>query len=303
MGLDFRSIEIFLAVAQLRSFARAAERLNTTQPAVSQRIAGLEAALGRRLLDRSARLVAPTEAGRLLVEHAERVLAARRDLLLAVGDPAALAGTIRVGVSETVVYTFLPRFLESLAEAHPRLQIEIEVDISPSLRERLLDRELDLAFLVGPVGEPALSELPIGHEKLGFVAAPDLGLHGRPFGGADLGRHPVLTFARNTAPHAAVVALLDQAAGPGRARIHGSTSLATLLRMAVGGIGVAVIPPVIAAEAIASGRLLVLDGPDLPPLRFVCCWRAEGASASLRAAVRVAETLAGVPPREGEHAA
>ena len=293
MGVEFRSLETFLAVARLRSFARAAEMLNTTQPAVSQRIAALEAALGRRLLERSARLVAPTEAGRLLLDHAEHVLAARRDLLLAVGDPAALSGTVRVGVSETVVYTFLPRFLELLAQAHPRLQLEIEVDISPGLKERLLARELDLAFLAGPVAEPGLVEVPMRREDLGFVAAPGLGLHGRPFRGEDLGRFPILTFARNTAPHAALAALLDRVAGPRRSRIHGSTSLATVLRMAIGGIGVAVIPPVIAADAVASGQLVVLDGPALPPLRFVACWRAESGSASLEAAVRVARSLAG----------
>ncbi len=293
MSLDFRSLEIFVAVTRLRSFARAAEKLHTTQPAVSQRIAGLESALGRRLLDRSARLVAPTEAGRLLLEHAERVLVARRDLVLAVGDPAALSGTICVGVSETVVYTFLPRFLERIAEAHPRLQLEIEVDISPGLKERLLARELDLAFLVGPVAEPRLAEVPIGREPLGFFAAPTLGLHRRPFRGAALGHHPILTFARRTAPYAAIAALLDRAAGPGRWRIHGSTSLATLLRMATGGIGVAAIPPVIAAEAVAAGRLVALDGPALPPLRFFACWRAELGSASLEAAMRAVEALAG----------
>ena len=296
MSVEFKSLETFLAVAQLRSFARAAARLNTTQPAISQRIAALEAALGQRLLDRSARQVTPTEAGRLLLDHAERVLAARTALLQAVGQPAALSGTIRLGVSETVVHTFLPDFLARLAAAHPLLELEIEVDISPRLRARLMERELDLAFLVAPVGEATLVEVPIRREPLRFLAAPSLGLHGRPFQGAEIARHPVLTFARNTAPHAAVVALMEGIAGGRRARIHSSSSLATLLRMAVSGIGVALIPPVIAAEALVAGQLVVLGGPALAPLAFVGCWRAAPASAALQAAITVAKGLAEDPP-------
>ena len=289
MTVDFKSLETFLAVAQLRSFARAAKRLNTTQPAISQRIAALEPSLGRRLLDRTPRLVAPTEAGRLLLEHAERVLAARTALMQAVGDPAALSGSMRVGVSETVVHTFLPAFLERLAQAHPLLQLEIEVDITTRLKARLMERELDMAFLVGPVGDAQLVEVPIGREGLRFLAAPSLGLHGRPLPPEDIARHPVLTFARGTMPHAAVVALFQPFA---RARIHCSASLATLLRMAIDGLGVALIPLVIAREALADGRLVMLDGPELPPLQFCGCWRTGPGSAVLQAAARVAAGLA-----------
>jgi len=302
MGVDFKSLETFLAVAQLRSFARAAQRLNTTQPAVSQRIAALEATLGQRLLERSARFVAPTEAGRLLLEHAEIVLTARTALLQAVGKATALSGTIQLGVPETVVHTFLSNFLVRLAAAHPLLELEIEVDISPRLRARLMDRELDMAFLVAPVGEAALVEAPIRLEPLRFLAAPALGLHGRPFQGAEIARYPLLTFARNTAPYAAVAALLEGVAHGRRARIHSSSSLATLLKMAIGGTGVALIPSVIAAEALAAGRLVLLDGPALGRLQFVGCWRSGAASAALQAAAAEARSMAepgGIcPPRQ-----
>lgn len=274
MAVEFKALETFVAVASLRSFGRAAQRLRTTQPAVSQRIAALEEALGRRVLERSARHVGLTEAGRLLLEHAERLLAARDALLREVGEPEALAGTLRLGVSETVVHTFLSGFVERLAERHGRLQLEVEVDLTPNLRTRLLERELDLAFLVGPVAGPELATLKLRREPLAFFAAPALGLHRARFGAAQMARQPLLTFARQTAPYAAVEALLAGMAGRARPRIHTSHAMATLLRMAAGGIGVAVVPPVIAREEVAAGRLVALRGPALPALDFIACWRA-----------------------------
>lgn len=287
MGVEFKALETFVAVARLRSFRRAAERLRTTQPAVSQRIAALEDALGRRLLERSARRVAPTEAGRLLLEHAESLLAGREAMLRAVGDPGALSGTLRLGVAETLVHTFLDRFVARLAALHPRLQLEVEVEITPNLRDGLRTRELDLAFLVGPVAEPDLATLPLRREGLGYFAAPALGPAGRRLSRAELASRPILTFGRATAPHAAVRALLGPDARP---RIHTSASLGTLMRMAARGIGVAVVPPAIATEEVAAGRLLQLRGPALPPLDFVACWRAGGGVAE--AAARLAQEAA-----------
>ncbi|MFL1461209.1 LysR family transcriptional regulator [Roseococcus sp. DSY-14] len=299
MAVEFKALETFVAVATLRSFGGGAARLRTTQPAVSQRIAALEEALGRRLLDRSARRVVPTEAGRLLLEHAERLLAAREEMLRELGEPAALSGTLRLGVSETVVHTFLSRFVERLAERHPRLQLEVEVDVTPHLRARVEERALDLAFLVGPLAGPGLAVRPLRREALGFFAAPALGLHGRRFGAAEMARQPLLTFARQTAPYAAVHALLARHAGRGRPRIHTSHSLATLLRMAAGGIGVAVVPPAIAREEVAAGRLVALRGPALPPLDFVACWRAGPRSATAAAAAAMAAEVADAPTSAG----
>src|SRR2546425_13060128 len=73
--MTLRQLEVFLAIARVRTFRRAAEALHTSQPALSQHIRELEQELGTRLLDRLGRSVAPTDAGRLLAEHAHRVFA------------------------------------------------------------------------------------------------------------------------------------------------------------------------------------------------------------------------------------
>src|SRR6185503_4629010 len=124
---DLRSLEILYWTAQLQSFRKAAEKLHTTQPAVSQRIAALEAELGIRLFERGPRAVSITPKGRVLVEYAERFLRLRAEMMQAVAAPAALSGLLRLGVSETIVHTWLARFIERAHAVYPNVVIDITV--------------------------------------------------------------------------------------------------------------------------------------------------------------------------------
>ena len=154
--VDFKALETLVWVASLKSFHRAAAKLNTTQPAVSQRIAQLEAEIGTRLLERERRAIAPTEVGRRVIDYAERLLKLRAEMLHSVADRSAIRGTLRLGVAETIVHTWLSRFVERMAKAYPALVLEIEVDISPNLFERLNAQEIDLAFVLGHIGRAAV---------------------------------------------------------------------------------------------------------------------------------------------------
>ncbi|MFV0282021.1 MAG: LysR family transcriptional regulator, partial [Rhodoblastus sp.] len=142
---DFREIETFYWVATLGSFRAAATRLNTTQPAISQRIAGLEQALGAKILSRAARIAAPTPRGRELLDYAETLLRLRAEMLAAIGDVSTARGELRVGVAETVVLTWLTQFVKAVQARFPQLGLEVEVDISPNLQQRLRVQEVDLA--------------------------------------------------------------------------------------------------------------------------------------------------------------
>src|SRR5690606_12679328 len=107
--IDLRNIETFFWVATLGSFRAASVKLNTTQPAVSQRIASLERDLGVRLFERDARGVTLTAKGHELLSHAERMLQLRRDMLQAAREQNVMRGPMRIGVAETIVQTWLPR--------------------------------------------------------------------------------------------------------------------------------------------------------------------------------------------------
>ncbi|WP_245513293.1 LysR family transcriptional regulator [Enterovirga rhinocerotis] len=267
--MDFRSLEVFVWVANLGSFRGAAARLNTTQPAVSQRIAQLERDLGVRLLERSRTGVVLTERGRVLLGGAERVLGSVAALREEVGDSDATRGSLRLGVAETIVHTWLPRFLERVARSYPALAIEIEVDVTPSLTERLLARQIDLAFVLGEVTHSDVRNLPLCRFPVAFLAAP--GFARRSYRRADLADRTLITFSRPTRPYADLTAAI--AGIEPRPRIHASASLATVIRMAVDGLGIAAVPTSIAAREITDGSLAPVEVElEMPDLVFVASW-------------------------------
>jgi DNA-binding transcriptional LysR family regulator len=269
--IDFKALETFIWVANLKSFRRAADRLNTTQPAVSMRIAQLEQVLGLRLLERDKRLVAATPKGQELLIHAERLIRMRADMMESVGDRTAIRGIVRLGVSESIVHTWLPALIERVNAAYPNLELEIEVDISPNLHERLVARDLNLAFLVGPINNPSVYSRPLCSFGVEFVASSRIKFPHKSIGLDDIVKWPIITFSRNTQPY---INLRDLFARNGlRPTMHASASLATAVRMALDGIGIAVIPPAILKNVAPGGKLRRLATRiDLPPLNFVASW-------------------------------
>jgi DNA-binding transcriptional LysR family regulator len=288
--IDFRTIETFLWVANLRSFRGAAEKLNTTQPAVSMRIAQLEDLLGVRLLERDRRIVAPTPKGQELVGYAERLMRLRAEMIEAVGDRSTMRGIVRLGCSETIVHTWLPALIERVNAAYPSLELEIEVDISPNLRERLVAKDLDLALLLGPVSDPNIHSRPLCSFPLAFMAGNRTRLPNKTVGLETIAQFPIVTFSRNSHPY---IVLREMFAHAGlRVTIHASASLATVVRMALDGVGIAVIPPAILTNVAGFGRLRkVKTGVKLPGLNFVVAWPTSPDSF---AAQKVAEIAAQV---------
>lgn len=261
----FRSLECFYWIARLGGFRAAAERLHTTQPAVSQRIAGLEHELGVRLFDRAARGTALTAQGRALLDYAERMLALRAEMVAAVAAPGTLAGRLRLGVSETIVHTWLSRFVERAHALHPGVTLDIEVDVSPRLRAGLLSGALDLGFLLGPVDEGGIEDMPLCRYPLAFAACPSLDLPDEPVPVTALLARPLITYPKSTKPTRSLEALL-RAPGLPPPRIFGSSSLSTIVRMTLDGIGVSMIPPAVVAGEVAEGRLRLIRAAIEPPV-------------------------------------
>lgn len=290
--IDFKALETFVWVANLRSFHGAADKLHTTQPAISTRIAQLEDFLGTRLLERDRRRqVAPTAKGLELLVHAERLLRLRAEMIEVVGDGAAIRGIVRLGVSESIVHTWLPTLIEQVNAAYPNLELEIEVDNSANLHERLVAKDLHVAFLLAPAGNPHVHTRPLCTFAVEFVAAPKLRLPNKKIELPDIAKWPIVTFARNTQPYIALRELFSR--NGLRPTIHASASLATVVRMALDGIGIAVMPPAILKNVAPAGKLRRLKTPvQLPPLDFVVAWPASPASPAAQKVVETAVDIA-----------
>lgn len=270
--MKLNQLETFLWVATLGSFRKAAERLNTTQPAVSSRINALELTLGNRLFERGPRSVTLTAFGQTIVPYAEKVIWMADQLRAQSAEAEAEAGILRLGVSETIVHTWLPDFLRRAHDMAPGLSVELSVDVTVNLRDELAARSLDLGILLGPVSAHEIDNLQLCSYPLVWAASPRLGLPPGPHAVETLAQHRILTFARNTRPFVEIRNRLRRADGP-PARISPSSSLAAIKRMAVDGLGVAVLPLETIRGEIEGGQLQALECDWQPSdLVFTASW-------------------------------
>ncbi|MGA7072431.1 LysR family transcriptional regulator [Bradyrhizobium sp.] len=298
--VDFKSIETFLWVVTLGSFRGAGQRLNTTQPAISQRIAQLEREMGVKLLNRDHRVVSPTPSGRQLMLYAEKLIGLRAEMMAEVGDRSAMRGVLRLGVAETIVHTWLSRLIKSVNTAYPNLSLEIEVDITPNLTARLLGQEIELALLLGPLPTSSVRNRVLCDYPIGFLASPSLGLPAHLLTVKDLAKFPIITFPRKTQPYETVRSLFNQPDLP-PIRLHASASLATVIHMAVEGLGIAVIPTAIVENELANGQLQLLSTDlKIPPLTFSASWLESPDTLAIERVANLAAKIAQGSPAVAE---
>ncbi len=263
-----RSLEIFHWVAQLKSFSGAAERLNMTQPAVSQRVALLEAELGGKLFDRGTRSVSLTPRGHQLYIYAERMLRLRSEMVHAVTSPSALTGTLRLGVAETIVHTWLKALIERVHAVYPGIALDIHADISPNLRVALNNHDIDLAFLMPGSRRANIISHDLCQYPLAFIARGDANLGSEPVPLRKLAERPLITLSKRSETYSIVREVLNRR-DLQATRIFTNSSLSTVARMTADGMGIGVIPLAAIESELASGALrIVRTEVVLPSLAF-----------------------------------
>lgn len=173
LRVSLRQLSVFVAVARHLSFARAAEELHLTPPAVSMQVSELEQVLGVLLFDRSGRHVSLTTPGEYFLVHARRLLANLKDAEDTISRLKGVqAGRLTIGVLSTAEY-FMPRLLAEFMREHPGLDLRLEVGNRQALSELLARNELDLAVMGTPPRELDLRVEPFAAHPLGIIAAPE----------------------------------------------------------------------------------------------------------------------------------
>ncbi|MGK9202163.1 MULTISPECIES: LysR family transcriptional regulator [Sinorhizobium] len=266
--MNLRFVETFVWVARLGSFRAAAERLNATQAAVSNRIASLEAEMGCELFERVPGGVRLSTVGQRAMQPAEELLKAAASFKVAIGSPQHLRATVSIGTIDSIVHAWLPTFIERVKERFPALGLDLNVDTSLAIGKEISERRLDLALLMGPVLTPGLKNIDLGTMECAWVAAPCFGLGGRELTLQDLSNHPVLTFSRNSVPHIWLLRQFEEL-GVQPPVISNSNSLSAMLRLARDGIGVALLPVPMVVPMIAEGVVERLSiTPHFPALKL-----------------------------------
>lgn len=151
--LDIDLLRSFVAIAEVRTLSRAAERVGRTQSALSQQLRRLEDTVDQSLFQRTGRGVVLTHPGERLLAHAQRILRLH-DEALADLSGKGLSGTIRFGCPDDYATVFLPPLLRQFSILHPHAQVEVFCAPTPRLRERLRKRVLDLALVSVPDAAP-----------------------------------------------------------------------------------------------------------------------------------------------------
>ncbi len=267
-AMNIRFVETFVWVARLGSFRAAAERLNATQAAVSNRIASLEAEMGCELFERVAGGVRLSSIGQRAIQPAEELLRAATNFKVSIGNPEQLRATVSIGTIDSIVHAWLPRFIEMTKERFPSLSIDLNVDTSLAIAREIGERRLDLALVMGPVLRAGLKNIDLNAMECVWVAAPSFGLSGKRLTLEDLTPYPVLTFSRNSVPH---IWLLRQFEERGIAPpvISNSNSLSAMSRLACDGVGIALLPAPMIQPLIQRGVLEVLSiTPRFPALKL-----------------------------------
>jgi DNA-binding transcriptional LysR family regulator len=166
-ALDIDAVKAFVLVAELRSFTRAAEALDTAQAAVSLKIKRLETMLGHRLFERTPRLVRLSADGGAFLAPARTLVAAHETALEAFG---VKRHRLIVGISHHVVGAELPALLRHMHEFEPGLVLEVRIETSHLLLEAFDRGEIDAAILLGHDGRRQDGEVILA-ESFGWIAA------------------------------------------------------------------------------------------------------------------------------------
>jgi DNA-binding transcriptional LysR family regulator len=263
------SIETVCTIARLGSFTAAAERLHSSQPAISARVRDLESSLGAQLFQRRGRGVALTVAGREFVRKAEPLLHQLGNLVAASQPLASFDGAIRVGMGH-ITMSWFPELVSRLRRLIPGIRFEIDLDQHGFLVNKLESGQLDVIVVAGPVDARKFSSTSIGTDRLLWVATPR-GL--AAVGSSDPRRifAEVPVWCLPVDSHYTQLAI-DRVLPFGLVpdRINVINNMAAQMQMILADDGLGLVSQRMARDALQRGQLCVLPPETQPidPLRF-----------------------------------
>ena len=260
-----RQLEFLCAVSDHGSFSRAAEAAHVTQPTLSSAIKEVESLLGVKLVERQSRGVTLTAAGQTAVMRARTILADAAELVAAARQSGApLTGSLRLGAIPTIAPFLLPGTLKALREAYPRLKLFLREDQTERLLADLKSRKLDLALIALPWDMTGIETLPLCEDEFLLVAPPEHHLmQTDTLRTHDLTGEDVLLLEDGHCLRTHALSVCRLPAGHNGADVT-ATSLATLVHMVAGDLGVSLLPQVAVNGGVTRGADVATRAFDQP---------------------------------------
>jgi DNA-binding transcriptional LysR family regulator len=291
MRITLRQLEAFYWTAKLGSIHGAANHLNFSQPAVSSRIKELEGALNLQLFSRKNQRVQLTAAGRNALAHAERVLNAGKDFEQLGVSAAPLEGVLRLGSDESTAMVALTEVLTQLKLRHPKLIVELIIDVGSVLTEKLRKRELDIALHTNSGAASHVLDELLGWVEFQWLASRDMDVPAGPFVPSVAVKLPIVT---NSPPSTlnGVVQKWLHSGGLDFDGVNSCNSLSLMLRLVRAGHAIAVLPVAILREQLAAGELRCLPAkPEISPTPYYASYLKEEYGPGIAVIIEIARSV------------
>jgi DNA-binding transcriptional LysR family regulator len=289
--MDLFQLETFLAVAEERSFSRAASRLHRTQPAVSQVIAKLEGELGETLLERASRDGTLTDAGEVLREYAEKMLNLRSDAAAALVELRSLhTGTLNIAANEYTCLYLLP-VLDAFRREHPRVKVAVQRALASRIADEILQHSVELGVVSFRPDDPQVKSTVVYRDELVCIVGPRHALaKEKKVSIQRLGREPFIAHNVPSPQRQKVIDAFKRHKTPLNMEVE-LPSLEAIKRFVARGNGVALVPRLVVEHELQAGALRAVPTPELQmerKLRLVCR-RHAALSHAARAFLKVVE--------------
>jgi DNA-binding transcriptional LysR family regulator len=287
--MTFKQLEALYWIGELGSFALAAQKLHTSQSAVSKRVHELELAFDTPLFDRSLRSARLTDKGEEMFMLAKGLLAQRDAAVEQFGRAEVIERRVRIGVTELTAMTWLPRWVELIQVHYPKLTLEPDVDSSVNLREKVLADELDLVVVPDAFADSRIPSKPVGRVESAWMCKPGLVEAGRRIRLHELATHQLLLQGSRSGTGLLYDSWMKNL-GVQPAKPIVVHNLVALIGLTVSGLGVSYLPRQTLAPMLQSGLLAVLEvTPALPVVPYVAMYKGEHRSALLASVVMLAQ--------------
>ncbi|HIZ79793.1 MAG TPA: LysR family transcriptional regulator [Candidatus Lachnoclostridium stercorigallinarum] len=259
--MKIKQLYTFRTVCEEESITKAAERLSTTQPAISRTISELEESLGTQLFDRTARKIVLNDAGQLFLSKVIPLLELYEDLQRGFGNHE-VQYELKIGATPSVAASVLFRILEKFRSSHEEVRIRVTVDNETELEQLLIHRKIDMALTEGMTDDEHFVKVPVSSEPLSILCSPDFPAAATgELTVQELARQPLLLKESGSMIRRIVDSAFlfyDVAVTP----VWTSTSSAVLLKAAREGMGIAILPGSLAEQDLQNGTLTEIAVAD-----------------------------------------
>ncbi len=277
--MELQQLQCFIAVLEEGGFKRATARLGITQPALSYQIKRLEGELGVQVFRRGPGGITPTDAGKILLEHAHHVIAAVREAHQAMRELSGdVSGEIRIGAIKCVGQYFLPHVMREMRAKYPMVRPKLLYRESDELLESLLANKVDVAMVVDPPPDDRLAYQSVFDEAISLVSGPKHPFYGRKT--IEVGELKQVSFVTLSpqAPAGMLTRRWLERQGISVVSALSTDDIETVKRMVESGMGVAFLPDMATADDIATdgkpGRLSrATVEPTLSLPLWLATWR------------------------------